>query len=379
MDCLEIFKDIFAKIEAVKAEKPTAGTRFRLMGLVADIAEVTQALQTQVLDVVSHEAVLDADAEVDYAELAEQVLAVELQECVDAGESVCEQTRLVNEALGVLNSVLVQIPEQLERHHKEEEYERLYEAEKRRYMNSGTAYRARKTFEEWKDYECYGHPLQENIEDYRMGKILQMFEKGVFNTRVEQMQRAKRYQGELDFDQLDDDNSMKKTAHRHYAVLRKLVDWRDGCLVVEPARVGRHFYACRHEENAKTNRTNFLKYMHKVSLAQEELRKLEQVQQEKAENSLLPDMLATEQAMKYWALLQKNGFVDKTNQLLPETTRKQAMYIADMFSDKLQLRSKWKPFHDLWHINNLAQEKWDMQESGKVPVRSDEIDRIFER
>ena len=379
MDCLEIFKDIFAKMEAVKAEKPTAGTKFRLMGLVADIAEVTQALQTQVLDVVSHEAVLDADAEVDYAELAEQVLAVELQECVDAGESVCEQTRLVNEALGVLNSVLVQIPEQLERHHKEEEYERLYEAEKRRYMNSGTAYRARKTFEEWKDYECYGHPLQENIEDYRMGKILQMFEKGVFNTRVEQMQRAKRYQGELDFDQLDDDNSMKKTAHRHYAVLRKLVDWRDGCLVVEPARVGRHFYACRHEENAKTNRTNFLKYMHKVSLAQEELRKLEQVQQEKAENSLLPDMLATEQAMKYWALLQKNGFVDKTNQLLPETTRKQAMYIADMFSDKLQLRSKWKPFHDLWHINNLAQEKWDMQESGKVPVRSDEIDRIFER
>ena len=75
MDCLEIFKDIFAKMEAVKAEKPTAGTKFRLMGLVADIAEVTQALQTQVLDVVSHEAVLDADAEVDYAELAEQVLA----------------------------------------------------------------------------------------------------------------------------------------------------------------------------------------------------------------------------------------------------------------------------------------------------------------
>ena len=56
---------IFAKIEAVKAEKPTAGTRFRLMGLVADITEVAEALQTQVLEVVSHEAVLDADADVD--------------------------------------------------------------------------------------------------------------------------------------------------------------------------------------------------------------------------------------------------------------------------------------------------------------------------
>ena len=379
MDNMEIFKDIFAKMEAAKAEKPTAGTRFRLMGLVADITEVTQALQTQVLDVVSREAVLDADADVDYAELAEQVLAAEMQERVDADEGVCEQTRLVNEALGVLNSVLVQITEQLERHHKEEEFERLYEAEKRRYMSSGTAYRARKTFEQWRDDACYGHPLRENIEDYRLEKLLKMFEKGVLASQVEHIQRAKRYQGEVDFDQLDDDHPLKKTVHKHYAALRKMVDWRDGCLVVNPARVGHYFYMCRHEENAKTNRTRFLEYMHKVELAQEELRRLPATQEDKAEGSLLPDILATEQAMTYWSLLQENGFVDKNYQLQPETTRKQAMYIADMFSDKLQLRSKWKPFHDLWLINNLAQEKWDMQESGKMPARSDEIDRIFER
>ncbi len=277
IDRMEIFKDIFAKIEAVKAEKPTAGTRFRLMGLVADIAEVTQVLQRDVLDVVSHEAVLDADA--DYAELAEQVLAAELQECVDVDESVCEQTRQVNEALGVLNSVLVQIPEQLERHHKEDEFERLYEAEKRRYLSSGTAYRSRKTFEQWRDDACYGHPLQENIEDYRLEKLLKMFEKGVLASQVEHIQRAKRYPGEVDFEQLDEDHPMKKTAHKHYAALRKLVDWRDGCLVVIPARVGHFFYMCRHEENAKANRTRFLEYMHKVELAQEELRKLQQVQE----------------------------------------------------------------------------------------------------
>ena len=33
-------------------------------------------------------------------------------------------------------------------------------------------------------------------------------------------------------------------------------------------------------------------------------------------------------------------FVDETFQLSPTTTRKQAMYIADVFSDKLQMRSK---------------------------------------
>ena len=47
---MEIFKDLFAKIEAVRDEELTAGTRFRLMGVLADIVEVTQALQTQVLE-----------------------------------------------------------------------------------------------------------------------------------------------------------------------------------------------------------------------------------------------------------------------------------------------------------------------------------------
>ena len=59
-------------------------------------------------------------------------------------------------------------------------------------------------------------------------------------------------------------------------------------------------------------------------------------------------------------------FVDETFQLSPTTTRKQAMYIADVFSDKLQMRS-----------NNLAQEKWEMQETGKTPARSEDINKVF--
>jgi hypothetical protein len=48
------------------------------MGLVADVTEVNETLAKDVLEVVSHEAVLDADTEIDYAELAERVLATEL-------------------------------------------------------------------------------------------------------------------------------------------------------------------------------------------------------------------------------------------------------------------------------------------------------------
>ena len=195
---------------------------------------------------------------------------------------------------------------------------------------------------------------------------------------MEHIQRTTRYPGEFDFEQLDVDAESRKLIYKNYAVLRKLVDYTDGFLVVNAARVGQHFYASRREEKAKANRTNFLKYMHKITLAQEEYKKLQDAQQESEDSSLLPDVLATGMAMKYWKRLQKAGFVDEHYQLSPTTTRKQAMYIADVFSDKLQMRSKWKPFQELWHINNLAQEKWEMQETGKSPARSEEIDKIFE-
>ena len=91
----------------------------------------------------------------------------------------------------------------------------------------------------------------------------------------------------------------------------------------------------------------------------------------------LPECLSTAEAMKYWKRLQKAGFVDANYQLMPDTTRKQAMYLAELFAEKLSVKSKWKTFEQLWGISNLAQEKWDMQETGSMPSRSIEIDKIF--
>ena len=375
IDLNDMFTGLFEEIERVRVEKVTAGSKFRLMGLVADVTEVNETLTKEVLEVVSREAVLDADTEIDYAEQSERVLAMEL---TAAREDLQENTQLGNEALGVLSSTLGLIADQLARRHKDEEYARLYEQEKRRYLSSGTPRRVRQTFDEWLYDVCNGKPSMEDINDYVTEKLVHMFEKGVFNTKVEHIQRATRYPAEFDFSLLDDDHKLKKTVHKHYSEFRKLVDYVDGCLVVNAAKVGRHFYTNRKEDNARAHRNAFLKYMYKISLAQEEYKKLQATPQENEDNSLLPDVLATGIAINYWKGLQKAGFVDECYQLLPTTSRKQAMYIADVFSDKLQMRSKWKPFQELWHINNLAQEKWDMQETGKSPARSEEIDKIFE-
>ena len=88
--------------------------------------------------------------------------------------------------------------------------------------------------------------------------------------------------------------------------------------------------------------------------------------------------LESDEAKKYWLRLEDAGFVDAKHALMPETTRKQAMYIAELFAEKIGIKSKWKTFEQLWGISNLAQEKWDMQETGSTPSRSKEIDKIFE-
>ena len=374
MELKNILTGVADRLSSLREGRPSAGTKYRLMGMVADITEATETLSKEVLERVKQEAVLDADVDVDFDVVAEEVLSWELATTRD---DLLENTQLVNDALGGLSEVLMQITSQLARRHKDEEYARLYEQEKRRYLNSGTLRRIRQTYDDWLYDECNGSPSMENINDYVTEKLVHMFEKGVFNKKVEHIQRATRYPGEFDFSLLDDDNKLKKTVHKHYSEFRKLVDFVDGCLVVNAAKVGRHFYTNRKEENAKSHRNAFLKYMHKISLAQEEYKKLQEADVEHGDSSLLPEVLATGMAMKYWKGLQKAGFVDETFQLSPTTTRKQAMYIADVFSDKLQMRSKWKPFQELWHINNLAQEKWEMQETGKTPARSEDIDKVF--
>ena len=98
---------------------------------------------------------------------------------------------------------------------------------------------------------------------------------------------------------------------------------------------------------------------------------------DKGEPENLQDKLASDEAKKYWQRLIDYGFVDDDYQLLPETTRKQAMYIAEAFAEKMRMTSKWKPFERLWGIKNLAQEKWDFQQTGTFPTRYKEIDKIF--
>ena len=168
-DIKNILTGLFEEIERVKKKRPSAGPRYRLMALVADITEVTEHLSREVLERVKQEAVLDVDVDVDFDVMAEDVLSWEL---VMTSDDLQENIQLGNDALSGLSDVLTQISSQLERRHKDEEYARLYEQEKRRYLNSGTPRRVRQTFEDWLYDVCNGTPSMDDINDYVTEKLV---------------------------------------------------------------------------------------------------------------------------------------------------------------------------------------------------------------
>ncbi len=88
--------------------------------------------------------------------------------------------------------------------------------------------------------------------------------------------------------------------------------------------------------------------------------------------------LFTDEAEPYWQALEEAEFVGPDRRLLPQTSRQQAAYIAELFAETLGLKNRWKHFQELWGIKNLAQEKWLRHENGANPPRHKEIDDIFE-
>ncbi len=98
---------------------------------------------------------------------------------------------------------------------------------------------------------------------------------------------------------------------------------------------------------------------------------------EPAKSAVTENVLLSEKAAVYWQKLEQKGFVDKKHMLIPSTTRQQAMYIADIFTDTIGMKARWKPFEQLWGIKNLAQEKYAYLEKGNTISRSKEIEDIF--
>ena len=265
--------DLIKRISGLKERWRSAGRPLYVSSLVADAAELTESLNTDVLERVSHDILLEA-YEGNYTAQAEQMQAlvpVKVLQADAEDEAACLQ---LDEALNRLVGVLTQIAAHLERRHSRDEYARLYEAEKRRYLGSGTASRARQRFDDWKEDSCFGQPSIDDIDNYFLEKLVHLFEQGALDSKAEHIKKPRSFPGEVDFEQLDESKEKKAMFRKHYAALRSMTDWQDGYLVVDPLRVGQFFFSSREETNAKSHRNVLLKYLHKIDMVQQVRKKL---------------------------------------------------------------------------------------------------------
>ena len=88
--------------------------------------------------------------------------------------------------------------------------------------------------------------------------------------------------------------------------------------------------------------------------------------------------LLTAEAQVLWQRLRDARFIVADGYALAEgISANQAAYIADRMAEKLQIKKKWKLFQQLWGIPNLAQLAGTWQQTGKLPPRSSDIDKIM--
>ena len=60
----------------------------------------------------------------------------------------------------------------------------------------------------------------------------------------------------------------------------------------------------------------------------------------------LPEVLATEEAMRLWEKTRQAGYVDECYQ--PLISRTQSALLADAMAERLGIKEKWKAFEELW-------------------------------
>lgn len=92
----------------------------------------------------------------------------------------------------------------------------------------------------------------------------------------------------------------------------------------------------------------------------------------------LPEVLNTQQAKEYFSKAIKAGFMDDRFQWVKGTTKYQIALFAEICSEKLKIKHKWKTFETLWNVTHLAQTRRESKERFGRVDREKEIIKIFE-
>jgi hypothetical protein len=267
----------------------------------------------------------------------------------------------VEQMVELLNELVLKIVNVGEEYPKE-----FFERIKRTYRK-----KSRTDFELWKARQS--HLTRELLKDYQVNLTAKMLIKGILKyedqpkTWEEEAVDMKRLRGHM-----EENKELPDDFKKECAKLRRYSHWEGDMFFIDYEKLRKPLF---HHFGELTNEQHIAMFEYDVQLKQihEDMKRIG-IQQKSDYYSILK----SEKAMKYWKRLIELGLVDNNCQLLPETSRQQAMYIVEPFAEKLGLKKLWKPFEDFWGIKNLAQEKWRFQQTAVLPPIHKEIDKAFE-
>ena len=90
---------------------------------------------------------------------------------------------------------------------------------------------------------------------------------------------------------------------------------------------------------------------------------------------ILPEVLATNEAMALWKKVQKAGYVDGNYQ--PLISRTQSALLADAMAERLGIREKWKVFEALWNRKNMYRDYYQALGQQKTLIFQDELKKVL--
>ena len=90
---------------------------------------------------------------------------------------------------------------------------------------------------------------------------------------------------------------------------------------------------------------------------------------------ILPEVLATDEAMALWEKVQRAGYVDGNFQ--PLISRTQSALLADAMAERLGIREKWKVFEALWNRKYMYRDYYKALNLQQSLAFQDEIKKLF--
>lgn len=103
-----------------------------------------------------------------------------------------------------------------------------------------------------------------------------------------------------------------------------------------------------------------------------------QLNNEQTDKKKIPDELNTADAQKWFQVAIDSGLLNSDYSATDKvSTKSQKALLAEILSEKIGLKYKWKPFETLWDVKGLSKQRYkSREEKGKV-LGGDIIEKAF--